>query len=226
MTTTSQVSLGPTYEATLWDLRKRVAAGRKANEPLVFVTIAAPIISDVIEVAIESGSLYLVGVRGGDGTWREFAPNTGQLSPEPPSEPRPRLPNSRWIMVGDLKALSSYRALRLGWYISGRPGAVGQIVYAESPTRLLRFFQDWDGQLTRYDSRLSLCVLIFIICEALRFRSIENICARWIHPIGADPVLTITKTMLDTVQNWHDRATKGDADIWTWPPELPDLIVS
>lgn len=226
MSTTVQVSLGPTYEPTLWDLRKRVAAGRKAHETLVFVTITAPIISDVIEVAIESGSLYLVGVRAGDETWLEFAPNTGQLSPGTESDLRPRLPNSRWIMVGGLRALSSYRALRLGWYINEQPGAVGRIVYADSPIELLRFFRHWDGQLTRYDSRLSLCVLIFIICEALRFRSIENICARWIHPIGTDPVLPITKAMLDTVQNWHDRATKGDADIWTWPPELPDLIVS
>ena len=221
-----QVSLGPTYEPTLWDLRKRVAAARKAHETLLFVTITAPIISDVIEIAIESGSLYLVGVRADNETWREFAADTGQSLPGTADDPRPRLPNSRWIMVGGLRALSSYRALRLGWYINERPGAVGQIVYADSPSKLLRFFRQWDGQLTRYDARLSLCVLIFTVCEALRFRSIENICARWIRPIGTDPVLPITKAMLDTVQNWHDRATKRDSDIWTWPPEFPDLIVS
>jgi hypothetical protein len=60
--TNVQVSLGPTYEPTLWDLRKRVAAARKADEPLVFITITAPITSEVVDAAIESGSLYLVGL--------------------------------------------------------------------------------------------------------------------------------------------------------------------
>ncbi len=39
-------------------------------------------------------------------------------------------------------------------------------------------------------------------------------------------MLTITKAMLDTVQNWHARARAGDSDIWTWPPEMPDTIIS
>ena len=58
-----RVTLGPTYQPNLWDLRKRITAARNAGEPLVFVTVSAPITSDVIEVAIESGSLYLIGVR-------------------------------------------------------------------------------------------------------------------------------------------------------------------
>ena len=57
-------------------------------------------------------------------------------------------------------------------------------------------------------------MLIFLVCEALRFRSIENACARWIRPIGDAPAsLTITEAMLETVQNWHARATAGDSDI-------------
>jgi hypothetical protein len=109
-----------------------------------------------------------------------------------------------------------------------KPGAVGQIFYADSPIELLRFFRRWDGQLTGYDSRLSLCVLIFSICEALRFRSVENTCARWIRPIGTDPVLLITKEMLDAVQNWRARSTpeKKDPGIWAWPLGFRDLIVS
>ena len=78
MSTTVQVSFGPTYEPTLWDLRKRVAAARKADEDLIFITVTAPTTSEVIEVAIESGSLYLVGVRGCDKTWWEFAPDRRQ----------------------------------------------------------------------------------------------------------------------------------------------------
>lgn len=228
-----QVILGPTYQPSLWDLRKRVAAARTAHEPLVVVTVSAPITSEVIEVAIESGSLYLVGIRPAGGTWFEFVPDTAQSSPGTAGGERPRLPGSRWIMAGGLKALSSYRALRLGWIIRDAPGAVGQVAYAEDPSTLLRFFRHWDGQITGHHVRLSLCVLIFVVCEALRFRSIETVCARWIRPIGgvpADPsrrpVLTITAAMLDTVQNWSARATAGDSDIWTWPPDMPDPIVS
>jgi hypothetical protein len=71
-----RVTLGPTYQPNLWDLRKRITAARNAGAPLVFVTVSAPITSDVIEVAIESGSLYLIGVRAVQGTWLEFAPDT------------------------------------------------------------------------------------------------------------------------------------------------------
>jgi hypothetical protein len=228
-----RVTLGPTYQPNLWDLRKRISAARTAGEPLVFVTVSAPITSDVIEVAIESGSLYLIGVRAVQGTWLEFAPDTVASSPLPSGDPRPRLPGSRWIMVGPLKALSSYRGLQLSWNISEKPGAIGEVTYAHQPAALLRFIRHWDGKITGYDVRLSLWVLIFVLCESLRFRSIENTCARWIRPIGGTspdhagwPVLTITKAMLDTVQNWHTRARGGDSDIWTWPPEMPDAIIS
>jgi hypothetical protein len=208
-------------------VRKRVAAARTADEPLVFVRLSAPITSDVIEVAIESGSLYLIGVRSEAGKWFEFVPDTPAGSV---ASARPRLPDSSWIMAGGLRALSTYRALRLGWVIREAPGAAGYIVYTGHPNTLLRFFRTWDGQITGHHVRLCLCVLIFVVSEALRFRSIENTCARWIRPVGSttpDPTgLMITEAMLDTVQNWHDRASRGDPDIWTWPPEMPDLIVS
>jgi hypothetical protein len=32
--------------------------------------------------------------------------------------------------------------------------------------------------------------------------------------------------MLDTVQNWRARAGGDDSDVWTWPPDMPDLIIS
>jgi hypothetical protein len=228
-----RVTLGPTYQPDLWDLRKRVTAARNAGEPLVFVTVSAPITSDVIEVAIESGSLYLIGVRPMRGTWLEFAPDTAESASAPSGNPAPRLSGSRWIMVGPLKALSSYRGLQLGWNISEKDGAIGQVTYAHQPAALLRFIRYWDGKITGYDVRLNLWVLIFVVCESLRFRSIENVCARWIRPIGGTspddagwPVLTITKAMLDTVQNWHARARAGDSDIWTWPPGMPDPIIN
>jgi hypothetical protein len=221
-----QVILGPTYEPTLWDLRKRVAASRAAGAPLTFVSLSAPITSEVVEVAIESGSLYLIGVRAGGG-WLEFVPDAPS---DQAREDRPRLPGSRWITAGERKALSTYRALRLGWMIRDAPGAVGSITYAGEPNRLLNFFRTWDGAITGHHVRLRLCVLIFLVCEALRFRSIESACARWIRPVGGttpDPAgLTITEAMLDTVQNWHDRASHDHPDIWTWPPGMLDPIVS
>ena len=106
-----RVTLGPTYQPNLWDLRKRITAARNSGEPLVFVTVSAPITSDVIEVAIESGSLYLIGVRAVQGTWLEFASDAVASSPAPSGDPRPRLPGSHWIMVGPLKVPSSYRGL-------------------------------------------------------------------------------------------------------------------
>jgi hypothetical protein len=222
-----QLLLGPTYQPTLWDLRKRVAVARRGGEPLVFISLSAPITSDVVEVAIEGGSLYLIGIRAAGGRWFEFAPDTPEGSP---AGGRPRLPGSSWIMAGGLRALSTYRALRLGWVIREAPGARGSVVYTGDPNTLLRFFRTWDGQIGGHHVRLNLCVLIFVVCEALRFRSIETACARWIRPIGgeaSDPGgLAITEAMLDTVQNWHDRAARGDPDIWTWPPEMPDRIVS
>jgi hypothetical protein len=228
-----RVSLGPTYEPDLWDLRKRVTAARNAGEPLVFVTVSAPITSDVIEVAIESGSLYLIGVRPVMGTWLEFAPDSARSSPATAGDPRPRLPGSRWILVGSARALFSYRGLKLDWSIGGKQGAAGHVTYAYQPSALLRFVRHWDGKITGYDVRLNLWVLIFVLCESLRFRSIENTCARWIRPIGGTspddagwPVLTITKAMLDTVQNWRARAGGDDSDVWTWPPDMPDLIIS
>src|SRR3954471_14632893 len=97
--------LGPTYQPNLWDLRKQVAAARKAGEALVLVRLSAPITSEIIEVAIEAGSLYLIAVPAVTGNWFEFAPDT------PGTESgKPRLPGSSWIMAGGLRALSTYRA--------------------------------------------------------------------------------------------------------------------
>ncbi len=223
-----KVILGPTYQPSLWDLRKRVAGARKAQEPLVLISISAPINSEVIEVAIESGSLYLIGIRPPGGPWLEFAPDAEQPSTGARSDDRPRVsPSSRWIMAGALRALSSYRALRLGWMIREAPGAVNAITYAEDPGSLLRFFARWDGQVGHFRARLCICVLIFVICESLRFRSIENVCARWIRPIGDRPEpLTITSDMLDLAQNWRASAKAGDSDVWTWPPDMPDAIIT
>lgn len=175
-------------------------------------------------MAIEPGSLYLVGIRSGAGAWWEFAPDNEGLPSGEAGSARPRLPNARWITVGALKALSSYRALRLRWYLDATP--TGRVYYGETPIALLRFFRSWSGQLNGRHERLPMCVLLFVVCEALRFRSIENICAHWIDPRGKDPALVITQDMLDTVQNWHDRASRGDSDVWTLPPEFPDPLIT
>lgn len=222
-----QVTLGATYTPNMWDLRKRVSAARDAGEPLVFLTLTAPITSESVEVAIESGSLYLIGVRPAGGKWLEFAPDPERSQPASGGEVRPQLPGSRWIMAGSKKALSSYRGLQLGWNISVKPGATGQVSYDRDPATLLRFFRLWDGSISGFHVRLHLWVLIFVVAEALRFRPIENACARWIRPIGTAPEpLTFTKEMLDLVQNWHALAEANDSRVWTWPPEMPDLIVT
>ena len=216
-----EVILGPKYDPTMWDLRKRVSSARKADEPLVFVKIMTPINSPPIGVAIESGSLYLVGIQTAKGNWFEFAP-------EKPVDARPRLPNSRWIMAGARRALFSYRALRLESNISGKTNATGEIIFGEDASELVRFFGLWDGQIGRFDARRNVWVLIFVICEALRFQSILKACAQWINRRGEMAHgLTIDKKMLDKVQNWHTHsgAVKTDPDIWTWPPNFTDQII-
>ena len=98
---------------------------------------------------------------------------------------------------------------------------------------LTRYFATWDGSLSGHDARLQICVLIFLICESLRFRSIENVCARYIWPIGgmpadptARPILAITGAMLDTVQNGRTRAIAHDPDVLTYPPGMVDPFMS
>jgi len=223
-----RVTLGPTYLPNMWDLRKHIAACRKAGTPLVFVTLQAPINSETVELAIESGSLYLIGIRGGPGPWFEFAPDDERAHPGGAARGA-RLPGSRFIKAGEANALSTYRALRLPWMIAAAPAGV---VYAGMPMDLMRFFRVWDGAIRGHDDRIAICMLIFLICESLRFRSIENMCARYIRPIGgmptdpvARPIFTFTAEMLATVQNWRDKAGKGDPDIQTWLPGMPDLII-
>jgi Ribosome inactivating protein len=222
-----RVTLGPTYSPDMWDLRKHVAACRKTGTPLVFVSLQAPINSETVGLAIESGSLYLIGIRGGSGPWLEFAPDDERAHPA--CAPRgARLPATRFIKAGDANALSTYRALRLPRMIAAAPAGV---VYAGMPMDLMRFFRGWDGAIRGHDDRIAICMLIFLVCESLRFRSIETICARYIRPIGgmpadpvARPIFTFTAEMLETVQNWRDKAGKDDPDIQTWLPEMPDLI--
>jgi hypothetical protein len=228
-----RVVLGSNYAPTMWDLRKRVSMARRGGEPVTFIQVGAPINSEIVEIAILSGSLYLIGVRSRDGTWFEFVPDDARGDPTQTGTPKPRLPGSRWIQVGSLPALSSYRALRLPWMLRDQPGATGVVAFADTPLELVRFFRQWDGSLSVHNARLNICVLIFLICEALRFRSIENICARYIWPIGgmpsdpiARPIFSITEEMFATVQNWYTRARSGDPDVWTWPRDMPDRLVS
>jgi hypothetical protein len=213
-----KIILGSQYDPTMWDLRKRVAAARKAHEPLVFLTIGAPIVSPSIGVAIESGSLYLAGVQTAKGDWFEVAPENATGA-------RPRLPKSRWIMTGAGQALFGYGALRLEWNVSDKANATGEIIYGEDASELLRFFERWDGQAGTHPARRHLWVLIFMICEALRFRSILSACAQWINQRGP---LIIDKEMLSKVRKWRKQAEalKTDSDIWTWPPKFPDQIIS
>jgi hypothetical protein len=73
-----RVVLGPTYLPTLWDLRKRVSAARNAGEAVVFIQLSTPINSELVDLAILSSDLYLIGARGRAGVWLEFAPDDQQ----------------------------------------------------------------------------------------------------------------------------------------------------
>lgn len=224
MTDAISVTLGSLYEPNLWDLRKRVAQARRARQPLIFAELRVPINSDVVHLALRTEDLYLVGIRGRTSVWYEFEPDIERSSPG--SGPgKPMLPGSRRIKVGNRNALSSYGALHLPQLIATR-----QNRYAEMPTALVAFFSNWDGQINIDYTRLRVCVLTFIISEALRFRSIETIARNWLspsphQPAGIWPVFEITKEMLERARSWKDGAQSGDPDVQTWLPGMPDKLI-
>ena len=232
MTAAVSVVLGSTYSPDLWDLRKRISADRAAGARISFVKVRAPINSDVIEVAILSGSLYLIGVRHEGGGWLEFANDEGLASSAMLSSAKPRLPGSRWITVGNGIALSSYRALRIKDVVArAKPGA--RTGFVGTPGQLIGALGRWDGRLDATPERLQMCVLIFLLCEALRFRSIEQLCANWINgrgPAADSQMLAITSELIDKVQNWKSAAARTgadkDEDIWTWLPGAPDELIA
>lgn len=241
------LTLGHAYPADLWDLRKAVTAARAGGPAVVTVALRSPINAPEVEVALLAGSLYLVGVRGSGRQWYEFAADAEQPGS---SIAAPLLPGSRPVMVGAARALSTYRALRLGHMIETNGGAVSLSV---RPPELLAWFSTWTGALNVDLDRLRMCALIFLVCEALRFRSIEEACYGYVWTRGwrafriaaeaagqpiADvrtqppdtsghlwPVLTITRDMLETVQNWQSRAAGGDPDVWTPLPGMPDTLI-
>lgn len=229
MTHSVRVRLNDGWSPDMWDLHKAVVATRSSGDELVFVDAWLPINMPPLGVAIESGSLYLIGVRPHGRQWFEFMPDTGQSYPGSSVPPQQRLPGSRWIMAGARPSLSSYRALKLDWLIRNKPGATGSLVYPHRPVDLLRFFHGWDGQLDSHDARLSMVVLIFLFCEALRFRSVDTVCFHWLSTrnqalYGADgsiphmaQPLTITADLLHTIQNWDTAAAAGSPDVWIGP---------
>jgi hypothetical protein len=213
----------------------------------LIVEVCAPINSEVIEVAIESGSLYLFGVRAKSGTWFEFALDNERSDPRNTGPVHPRLPGSRWIMAGGAHALSTYNALQLPWLIERVDGATGNLPVCGRPNDLIRLFRQWDGSISGHHIRTGLCALIFVVCEALRFRSIENNCSDWVwfhawkgyRQSGGDTArateadlapyqpgaLIITIEMLRTVQNWRSKALGHDPDVWTTPPGIANPLI-
>jgi hypothetical protein len=216
-----KVTLGRQYEPDMWDLRKQIAAARKSGQSLVFVDLRVPINSDVVGLALRSGDLYLIGIRNGVGVWYEFDPGEARSDPESAGSAVPLLPGSQWIAVGSRRALSSYVALHLPQLI-----ATGANRYPEGLTKLIAFFSGWDGRIDVDYTRLRVCVLTFIVCEALRFRSIENIARNWMLPAeGYSPAFEITGPMLDLAQDWRKKAASGDSDVQTWLPGMPDRLI-
>jgi len=215
------VTLGRRYEPDMWDLRKRIAAARKSGEALVFVDLRVPINSDVVGLALRSRDLYLIGIRNRTGVWFEFADDTARSGPASAEPPVPLLPGSRWIMVGSRRALYSYKALHRGELI-----AAGANRYKEAPNRLIAFFGAWDGRIDINYTRLRVCVLTFLICEPLRFRSIETIARTWLlPPDGYLPAFEITKPMLDLANDWSKKAAARDPDVQTWLAGMADLLI-
>jgi hypothetical protein len=221
MSNAVNVTLGRRYEPDMWDLRKQISLARKNGEALVFVDLSVPISSDVIRLALRSRDLYLIGICNRAGVWFEFADDKPRSDPASSAPPVPLLPGSRWIMVGSRRALYSYGALNLAGLIVAHANR-----YKEAPNQLIAFFGAWDGKINIDYTRLRIGVITFLICEALRFRSIETIVRAWlIPPDGYLPAFEITRSMLDLANEWSKKAAARDPDVQTWPPGMPDLLV-
>lgn len=222
------LTLGPKYMPALWDLHKHIARLDRSSEIVVVIRLQAPIVSEAIDIAILSGSLYLIGIRA-RGQWLEFANDAGLKNSSSLRDATPRLPGSRWIRVGDGIALSSYRALRVADMIGTAGVKRQELGYVGTPAGLIGEFAHWNGTLNAGPERLKLCVLIMLVCEALRFRSIERACADWIMARGPDAQsgrIVITPAMLDTVQNWRSKSLARDPDVTMTPPDLRDPLIS
>lgn len=222
------VMLGPLYEPNMWDLRKEIAASRSNARRLAFVDVRVPVTSDVVGLAIRTDDLYLIGIRNGAGAWFEFKADTERSNPASGGSAKPLVSGSQWIKVGSLNALSSYTALQLPALISNAVPRHATNRYDSPPTELLKFFSRWNGTINDNFTRLRICVLIFVICEALRFRSIQETARNWIsplHPPPTGPAFEITAEMLNLVRSWAEKAKSSHADVQTWLPGMRDLLV-
>jgi hypothetical protein len=230
MSAVVEVVLGRTYEPNLWDLRKAVASARKEGAKLVFANLRAPINSDVVQIALRSRDLYLIGVRSVTQQWYEFEPDILRSQPATGKQGTPMLPSSQWIKVGSRNALSSYVALHLPKLITNATPAQPTNRYSHSANDLVAFFSRWNGNISDDFTRLRLCVLIFTICEALRFRSVEATVRNWLVPsltseTGHWPTFEITAEMMDLARSWEDHARSGHPDVQTWLLGMPDLLI-
>lgn len=224
------VTLGPRYLPNMWDLRKAIAWMRRDKAPLAFVDVSTPITGQPIRLALRTADLYLIGIRSAAHGWWEFEPDIVRSDPAATVPPAPLLPGSRWIRAGSGKALSSYTALRLREMILGAKPGHRPNCYAKRPLDLIAFFTAWNGELNDNHARLHVCVVIFIICEALRFRSIENAACDWVsltprRPAGEWPVFEITLDMLERARSWRQLARSGHPDVQTWLADMPDPVV-
>lgn len=227
---TIKLALGPTYPPQLWDLCKHVAAERRLTkgrpERVIFVELSAPITSPVIEVAILSGSLYLIGVRRKGGSWFEFQPDTERSHPGQPVA-GPRLKGSRWIMKGNRPALFSYRELGIPDAAKAKERQGYALTYRGQPADLLCAFGEWNGILNTDEQRIRMAMLFFVVCESLRFRSVEHAVARWVRAHVTDKPsdgFVFTSAMIEKVQKWR-KAAIDDRDVQIRTPEQPDPLI-
>ena len=149
------IILGPTYGPDLWDLRKRISADRKAKAGITFAQVRAPINSEVIDLALRSDSLYLIGLRPTGGQWLEFMDdsNSAGMKGAPPPPSGPRLPSSRWVRSGQGRALSSYRALRLVTAQKAEADRGREYGFSGLPAQLIGALARWDGALNGQPER-------------------------------------------------------------------------
>lgn len=209
------IQLGPYYNRNVRMTREAVLAKRNAGARTMVVYLTAPITAPVIEVAIDTASLYVLGLRKLNApVWWAFEPD-GKLPPVPgPSRP---------IALG---GPASYDNLGL------HAGAKHTI----APWKLLNDLSVFDGGSLDPVGRKNLLLVVFLISEAMRFGAVQALCYRYVDNAEryfqapdhyyanpgdlTDHSIVYSSEIVDKVKSWRQLSERHDFDVllpWAGP---------
>lgn len=203
------VSLGPYYRQSTRQARREVMRHRGEQSRTISCVVSSGIGNfalPFLEIAMDPRSLYVIGFRAwGAPFWWEFEPE-GRL----PSVPG----DARRILGGS----SNYNNLGLT-LLSG---------HTIEPWRFVAEIRDFDGKLST-PNKPNMILLCFLVAEALRFDSIQDLCFNWINQPAQyfqapshyhrDPTamqnhrIAFSDQTKQTVRSWRTLTAAGSPDV-------------